>query len=51
MPRDVLLYVHTGTEHLLLRRTIVIRTHDIHKNLYITLFWLTKFGPEYYVPP
>ena len=36
---------------VVLRRTIVIRTHEIHKNLYITLFWLTKFGPEYYVPP
>ena len=32
-----------------LRGTIVIRTCDQHKNLYITLFLLTIFGPDYYV--
>ena len=35
---------------LLLRGAIVIRTHRIHKNLYITLFLLIIFGPYYYVP-
>ena len=34
-----------------LRGTIVIRTHDIHKKLYITLFLLSIFGPDYYVLP
>ena len=36
---------------ILLRGGIVIRTHRIHKNLYITLFLLIIFGPYYYVPP
>ena len=35
---------------MVLRGAIVIRTHHIHKNLYITLFLLIIFGPYYYVP-
>ena len=35
---------------LLLRGTIIIRTFDQHKNLYIPVFLLTVFGPDYYVP-
>ena len=31
--------------------TIVIRTHEIHKKVYITLFSMITFGPDYYVPP
>ena len=34
----------------LLRRTIVIRTCDQHKNLYILRIFETIFGPDYYVP-
>ena len=34
----------------LLRGTIIIRTCDVHKTLYIPLFLLTIFGPDYYVP-
>ena len=30
--------------------TMVIRTCDQHKNLYIPLFFLTMFGPDYCVP-
>ena len=37
--------------NILIRGTIVIRTHDMHKNLYITQFCLTKPGPDYYAPP
>ena len=33
-----------------LRGTIGIRTCDQDKNLYITLFLLTIFRPDYYVP-
>ena len=33
----------------LLRRTIVARTYDVRKNLYITLLFLTMFGPDYYI--
>ena len=29
--------------------TILIRTCDEHKNLYITVFLLTIFGPDYHV--
>ena len=36
---------------LLLRGTIVNRTYGTHKNLYNSLFLLTKFGPIYYGPP
>ena len=35
---------------LVLRGTILIKTCDQHKNLYITLFLPTPFGPDYYVP-
>ena len=35
----------------LLRGTIVNRTYGTHKNLYNSLFLLTKFGPIYYGPP
>ena len=35
---------------IVLRGNIVIRTCDQHKNLYIPLFLLTIFGPDYYVP-
>ena len=38
----------TGT---VLRGTIVNRTYDTHKKLYISLFLLTIFGPIYYGPP
>ena len=34
-----------------LRGTIVKRTYGMHKNLYISLFLLTRFGPIYYGPP
>ena len=33
-----------------LRGNIVIRTFDVHKNLYIPPFFLPIFGPDYYVP-
>lgn len=36
---------------VLLRETIVIRTRDIHKSLYVTLFSLVVIGPDYYAPP
>ena len=35
----------------LLRGTIVNRTYGIPKNLYISLFSLTIFGPIYFGPP
>ena len=35
---------------LLLRGTIIIRTCDQHKTLYIPVFLLTIFGPDYYTP-
>ena len=45
-------HVQTGQMHIApLRGGILIRTHHIHKNLYITLFLLIIFGPYYYVPP
>lgn len=44
-----LLRSHTSGE--LLRDTIVIRTHHEDQNLYITVFFLSKFGPDYPVPP
>ena len=44
-------YLVPGMYQVLLRGGIVIRTHRIHKNLYITLFLLIIFGPYYYVPP
>ena len=34
-----------------LRGTIIIRTCDQHKYLYITVFLRAIFGPDYYVPP
>ena len=39
------------TKKFPLRETTVIRTHDIHKNLYIKLFSFIIFGPDYYGPP
>ena len=36
---------------VLLRGTILNRTYGLHKNLYISLFLLTIFGPIYYGPP
>ena len=36
---------------LILRGTIVNRTYDIHKNLYIGTFLITIFGPINYGPP
>ena len=36
---------------ILLRETIVNRTHDVHKNLYNTLFLRIIFGSDYYCPP
>ena len=35
----------------LLRGAIVIRTHNVHKSPYISLFSCTVLGPDYYVPP
>ena len=35
---------------IVLRGTIVKRTYDIHKKLYISLFLFTVFGPIYYGP-
>ena len=35
---------------LLLRGTLVNRTYGTHKNLYISLFLRTLFGPIYYSP-
>ena len=40
-----------SARNVILRGTIVIRTHDVHKNLYITVFCPNKPGPDYYVPP
>ena len=34
-----------------LRGGIVIRTHDVRKNPYITLFLHAWLGPDYCVPP
>ena len=34
-----------------LRGTILNRTYSTHKNLYISLFLLTIYGPIYYGPP
>ena len=43
---------HTQARVLLkTRRALVIRTHQTHKNLYITVFLLSIFGPDYSVPP
>ena len=36
---------------VLLRGTILNRTYCTHKNLYISIFLLTIFGPIYYGPP
>ena len=36
---------------ILLRGIIVNRTYGTHKNLYISVFLLTIFGPIYYGPP
>ena len=36
---------------LLLRGTLVNRTHVGHKNIYNDLFFPTIFGPIYYRPP
>ena len=36
--------------HSYLRGTIIIRTFDVYKKLYIPVFLLTVFGPDYYVP-
>ena len=45
----VVLYCKTKkTDYL--RGTIVIRTCDQHKKLYIPLFLLTTIGTDYYVP-
>ena len=43
------MYVPTMQQYRI-RRTILIRTCDQHKNLYITLFLLAIFGPDYCVP-
>ena len=47
---DVVVVVVTVELLVVLRGTIIIRTFDQHKNLYITVFLLTVFGPDYYVP-
>ena len=36
---------------ILLRGAILKRTYGTYKNLYISLFFLTIFGPIYYGPP
>ena len=36
---------------LLIRGTIVNRTYGAHKNLHISLFFVTVFGSIYYGPP
>ena len=36
---------------ILSRETIVNRTYGTHKNLHISLFFQTIFGPIYYGPP
>ena len=36
---------------VLLRGAILIRTHVVFKNPYITLFLHMIFGPDYYGPP
>ena len=43
---SVIVYIY-----ILLRRAILNRTYGAHKNLYISLFLLTSFGPIYYGPP
>ena len=45
------IYQATGDAGLPMRGTILNRTHGTHKNLYISLFLLTIFGPIYYGPP
>ena len=43
---------HHVTEGILLcQGTIVNRIYGTLKNLYIHLFLLTRFGPDYYGPP
>ena len=39
------------SRYLRLRGTILNRIYGAHKNLYISLFLLTVFGPIYYGPP
>ena len=39
------------SEFHLLRGAIVNRTYDTHKNLYVSPFLLTIFGPVNYGPP
>ena len=43
--------VRINTYLILLRGTTLNRTYGTHKNLYISLFLLTTFGPVYYGPP
>ena len=43
--------VHFCTVVHILRGTIVNGTYGIHKNLYISSFLLTLFGPLNYGPP
>ena len=38
-------------QYVLLRETILNRTYGTHKNLYISIFLRTVFGPIYYGPP
>ena len=57
MHSKLLLYLVLNTAYitvylvLLLRGTIVNRTYGTHKNLNISLFLLTIFGPVNYGPP
>ena len=45
-----LLLGKSGSSYCNLRESIVIRTHDVPKNPYVSLFLHTMLGPDYYVP-
>ena len=40
-------YPYDNTKKLEMCRTIVIRTHRIHQNLFVPLFLQATFGPDY----
>ena len=42
---------NVSTAVLCIRGTMLNKTYGTHKNLYVSLFLLTIFGPIYYGPP
>ena len=44
-------HVQRTRYRVVLRGTILNRTYDAHKNLYISIFLRIIFGPIYYTPP